>query len=411
MPTSSKKPRSAIVIAIDRLGAGFLGPYGNTWVDTPALNRVAASGILCENVVADSPDLNLLYRSMWTGRHAMDRREVSTEASLATMLSTEFQTALVTDAQEVLGHPLTAAFQQHVSLDQPALDRPAASIEETGIGQVCMAAVEELEKLTPGTLLWVHARGMDGAWDAPLELRERFRDEEDPPPYPLVQPPRWELATDHDPDELLSVMHAFAGQVSLVDAWIGILLDALVEHPQRDNTLFMITSPRGYPLGEHRWVGPGGELYGEELRTPLLIRHPNHAVAASRLQTLIQPADIFATLADWFGLETTDPRSEASSLLQLADDERVWNRECAFSLGETGRAVTTPAWFFRVDQTDHGELFAKPDDRWEVNEVADRCGDIPQQLARLIEQYDEFLNSNRPGNLPELSRELIEGID
>ena len=32
--------------SIDRLGAGWLGPYGNTWLDTPNFNRLAAQSLL-----------------------------------------------------------------------------------------------------------------------------------------------------------------------------------------------------------------------------------------------------------------------------------------------------------------------------------------------------------------------------
>ena len=49
--------RSAIILVVDRLGAGHLGPYGNTWVETPALNRLAAESVLFELAITDSPQL------------------------------------------------------------------------------------------------------------------------------------------------------------------------------------------------------------------------------------------------------------------------------------------------------------------------------------------------------------------
>ena len=65
---------SSIILVVDRLGAGFLGPYGNTWVETQSCNRLASEGLLCEFAVSDSPSLESVYRSYWTGRHAMDGR-------------------------------------------------------------------------------------------------------------------------------------------------------------------------------------------------------------------------------------------------------------------------------------------------------------------------------------------------
>ncbi|MEO2022879.1 MAG: hypothetical protein ABGX05_13745, partial [Pirellulaceae bacterium] len=61
----------AIIIVVDRLGSGFLGPYGNTWVDTPAINRFASQSILWEHFLSDSPLLSSIYQSYWSGKHAL----------------------------------------------------------------------------------------------------------------------------------------------------------------------------------------------------------------------------------------------------------------------------------------------------------------------------------------------------
>ena len=63
---------SAIVLVVDRLGAGFLGPYGNTWLETTHFNRLAAQSLVCETAWADSPALDAAYQAMWTGRHALE---------------------------------------------------------------------------------------------------------------------------------------------------------------------------------------------------------------------------------------------------------------------------------------------------------------------------------------------------
>ena len=46
-----------VVFVIDRLGASWLGPYGNTWLETPHFNRLAAESLVCETAIADSSDL------------------------------------------------------------------------------------------------------------------------------------------------------------------------------------------------------------------------------------------------------------------------------------------------------------------------------------------------------------------
>ena len=60
----------AIVLSLDRLSPSFLGPYGNTWLETPAFNQLADESLLAQQMLADSPDLELLFQSFWKGTHA-----------------------------------------------------------------------------------------------------------------------------------------------------------------------------------------------------------------------------------------------------------------------------------------------------------------------------------------------------
>ena len=62
---------NAICLVFDRLHVGYLGPYGNSWIETPAWNRLASQSMVFDQALIDSPDLQRLYRSYWQGWHAM----------------------------------------------------------------------------------------------------------------------------------------------------------------------------------------------------------------------------------------------------------------------------------------------------------------------------------------------------
>ena len=62
---------NAICLVIDRLHRGFLGAYGNTWIETPAFDRLAAESFVFDQMLVDSPRLGPLYRSFWQGWHAL----------------------------------------------------------------------------------------------------------------------------------------------------------------------------------------------------------------------------------------------------------------------------------------------------------------------------------------------------
>jgi arylsulfatase A-like enzyme len=296
------------------------------------------------------------------------------------------RTVLLTDTPAVAESSFGRAFAEHLLLPLPAAEVAADDVAETGLAQIFQAATDVLSQLTPPFLLWIHVHGMAGPWDAPLDLRNQFADEDDPTPPTFVTPPDLVLPTDFDPDELLGFSHAYAGQVSLLDLCLGTFLDELDAQPWSGDSLLAVTSPRGYPLGQHQRVGTSDErLYSELLHVPLMLRMPGGATTLQRRQSLVQPAYLYATLLDACGWHSATPNS---LLRMLASDDDA-SRQLAFAIGHHERAIRTPAWWLRetlVDERLHHELYVKPDDYWEVNEIANRAGDIVQLLAAELDR-------------------------
>lgn len=372
----------AVVLTIDRLGAAWMGPYGNTWLETPSFNRLAAESLLVETAMADSPSLETWCRSIWRGQHALAKDDA--QVSLADLaIRGGGRSLLLTDERQLAEHPLAATFTELRWLEAPSITKPAEHLEDTELFRFFAAAQEAIQDFAGPGLLWLHSRGMSGAWDAPPDLRQQFADELDPDPPSLVEPPNGPLAENHDPDELLGFVQSYAGQVALADLCLAPLLEALQAHPLAGETLFLFTSPRGYPLGEHRYVGPGNDsLYGELLHVPLLIRSPD--CEAARVQRIVQPHQLFDVLAD-----------STAALDRLSVPSGA---DIAYSTGKGERAIRTAAWFLR--QSDRGgstsyELFAKPDDRWEANEVSSLCADV---VALLAAELDRFSTQAASGN-------------
>src|SRR5437763_16415865 len=104
----------AVVLSIDRLGAAWLGPYGNTWIETPNSNRLTAASVLWEAAIADSSDLAVVCRSWWTGRHAMQGE--SPQRTLPAMTtSAGGESILITDDSAVAEHRLASSFSKRIS--------------------------------------------------------------------------------------------------------------------------------------------------------------------------------------------------------------------------------------------------------------------------------------------------------
>ena len=139
---------------------------------------------------------------------------------------------------------------------------------------------------------------------------------------------------------------AYAGQVSLLDACVGALLEYLEANPAGQNTLFTFASARGFPLGEHGRVGAYDlSLHGELVHVPLWMRFPDSLGQAVRSRALVRPADLCPTLLDWWGIADPPQSPDAASLMPLVREEVESIRD-RLGVVDDGvqRAIRTPAW-------------------------------------------------------------------
>ena len=434
---SLQPPASAICLVIDRLPAHLVGAYGNTWIRTPALDGLAAESLLIEFATIDSPELAMLYRGYWRGVHAACPADVADTLSpegndLPTLLRGRgVRSLLVTDEPELAQLPLTARFDELVRVETDGESVTADSVDTTRMARFFAAAADVIDSAAAPSLVWLHCQSLSGPWDAPLELRNFYADEEDPDPPTTVEPPNYMLAADHDPDERLGISQAAAGQITALDECLEGWLSPIAARLK--DTLLIVIGARGLPLGEHLRVGPCDEvLYEELVHVPLMIRPPNSA-APLRTVELAQSADIYATLSEWFGLgclghverrpssPDTQPQSPfiGRSLLPLTADPQQHLRDRAVGVGpESQWSIRTSAWYLRhsgpdVSSTDaRQELFVKPDDRFEQSDVTRRCADIVERLTAAGEDFLRAAKSPASASKPTpLEVDLIAGLD
>ena len=424
-PDAFALPRSSLLITVDRLNPSFLGPYGGTSAATPNFNRLAAQSLVMEYAISDAADLALVLRSYWQGVHACAAPERSVSPGVLQLLETaHVRTTLVSDDPAVVAHPLAESFHERVQLPDSPSSSCAAAAEETQLAQSLAAALEILAEQRAPFHLHLHLQGLAGPWDAPLDLRETLRGEDDPEPRDDASGPALRLEPDYDPDLLVGITQAYAAQVMLLDMALGVLLDAVDGHSARDELLLIVTAPRGFPLGEHLIVGQAETaLYGELLHVPLLVRRGDKLGALARDHALVQPADISATLAEWFDLPRPPPSPQASSLLaRTMPSPAPWPREQTLSIADGQRATRTSAWFLRQTMRsaenaagDHdlntSELFSKPDDRYEANEISSLCPLIAEQLAARMAHVELAHAANDFTPVEPLPPELVDGME
>lgn len=452
--------KSAICLVIDGWQAGFAGPYGNSWIITPAVNRLAAEGFVFDHALVDTPRLDRLCRSFWRGVHAelADERMPTGDGLVTRLSSAGVNTTLVTDEPRVAEHSSAAEFREIVRLLPLRPARAAADIAGTQLAEFFSQVLDRLEAADEPHLLWAHTASLTNCWDAPQEFRERYLERDDASGADErahlaaeiaalgrvgVAPPAGRYEPSPDPDELLALRRAYAAQVTVLDACLAGLLEALDQMPGAERTLLFVAGARGFPLGEHRRIGleiasqvhadsgaaTGGDaLHAELVHVPWLWRLPGRQVALGRSQALVQPADCCATLADWWGLADAFPPdggrlgvANGRSVLPILSEEPTSGRDRVLLALDNQIGLRTESWYLSATRAGTArvadgagqpplELYVKPDDRWEQNEISSRCEAVAATLVELADEHRRALRTGEPAELTELSTEVQAGV-
>ncbi|MBO4318474.1 MAG: sulfatase [Mailhella sp.] len=401
--------KNAIVVMFDSLQFNYLGCYGNEWIKTPNMDRFAAEGVLFENCYTEGLPTVPCRRSMHTGRFYIHKSgwcplemEDTTIADLC--WGRPIDTALVFDCPMYRlpkfgytrgfdkvwfthGHELDHFFyekdplyhfkpsefysEQSVArarkhLGDKTVDFNMAEIdgylaqmqywkgpEDRYVARTIRKAVEYLEQVDRNKqfFLWIDSFDPHEPWNPPSVYMRT------PCPYD----PDYKGVDEFLPflgmsDELYTdaetnhVRMLYAELVTLCDTYFGVLTDAIRRLGFEENTLVMMVSDHGEPMGngEHghgiiRKCRPWP--YEELTHTPILMRYPG-CQAGKRVPALIQSCDIAPTVTEWLGIGV-HPQMTGKSLLPLANGEVDKIRDWALAgYYRGGVAYITEDWYY-----------------------------------------------------------------
>jgi arylsulfatase A-like enzyme len=414
----------AIVVIARGLQLGALGCYGNQWIDTPALDTLAADGVVFDQHFADNADPAEVRRGWRSGRYhlpgAVSAAPTEPRPDLLAVLRQQgIHTCLVIDDSRPSSSEFAEGWDEVQRVSTVEEEMPLeATLEAVG------AALERLER-RDNWLLWIDLATLLPPWNVPTEFLEAYfteepseeddeefeeveseEEEESEPLTPLTEAPVGLI--DRDDDYLfLSLQTSYAAAVSYVDSGLGRLLEALAGLEGGDDILLIVTTDTGQNVGEHGLVGAIRPWLHEALiHLPLLLRLPGAAEAGRRIASLTQAVDLAPTLADWF--QAPLPELHGHSLLPLARGEVESVRPYACTALQVGEAIEyalrSPEWAFllpvKLSAEDEGrptQLYVKPDDRWEVNNVLQHHLEFAEQLERTLRDF--VTATCQPGSL------------
>lgn len=333
---ASDAPRTVVLISSDTHRADHLGSAeSGVPVHTPALDELAARGIVFERAYATSNITVPSHAALMTGLHPRDTHVITNTMGIsreARTLAEAFRGAGYRTFAAVSVYHLGDALS---GLGQ-GFDRMSAPVEsERPANEVVDLALRWLESARgEPVFLWLHLFDAHAPYEPPPELAARAQ--ADSPAGDEV-----ELT-----QEVLHHRALYRAEVSFVDRELGRLLrDARVARG-----ILAFTADHGECLGQHGIYFAHEHLYPDTVHVPLLLHWPD-APGGRRVQAPVQNARIARTLLDLAGLrETPFP---GRSLLEELGSSPVREPSFAIAFGARSASITHERWHLVLHLSEH----------------------------------------------------------
>jgi arylsulfatase A-like enzyme len=290
-----------ILVTIDTLRADHLGAYGYSRNTSPVIDGLAEEAVLFENAIAPMAVTGPSHASMLTGLYPSGHGVLTnaysllaTNLTLAEVLRGKgYQTAAFVAARAILGR--RSGFDQGFEFfdEGRSRKRRAAEITRQAVGWL-------QERADSGNFfLWVHYYDVHCDYDAPQPFFEMFD-----LGYTGAIDPRGKCGESHynkmelSADDLTYIRALYDGEIRYVDQHIGVLLRELEELGLREKTILILTSDHGESLGERGAIGHNLALHDDEIRAPLIIRHPALEGSRQRIRQQVELVSLMPTVFD-----------------------------------------------------------------------------------------------------------------
>ncbi|MEP7310410.1 MAG: sulfatase-like hydrolase/transferase [Acidobacteriota bacterium] len=264
-----------ILISIDTLRADHLPAYGYTRVRTPAIDALAADGIVFERAYAHAPQTLPAHASILSGRLPFEtgvRDDIGVvrpnERLLPQMLGERgFATGGVVSAY--LLRKETGINQGFDFFDgempTTSADRSVELIKRDGAESEAVAERWLDQQRSQRVFLFLHLYEPHRPYSPPAQFAE------------------------YDP---------YDGEIASVDAIVGRLVSHLKAQQLYERSTIVLLSDHGEGLGDHGEQEHGLFAYDEVLHVPLIVKQAGGVGAGRRVADVVQHADLAPTILD-----------------------------------------------------------------------------------------------------------------
>ncbi len=414
-------PRNWILISLDTLRPDRLGVYGHDRDTSPALDALAAEGVVFDDAIATSPWTLPSHASLLTGlypnRHVVRDHDSLLPADVRTaaeVLAAADFTTMAVASSPLLGpeYGLARGFERFRMCSPLGESLGAYRRVENRARAVTDAALELLEARGDDPFfLFLHYYDAHTDYAPDPQYRERFVDT----PAGALDGRIESLSAVRSGElfpgaqDVAHVVQLYDAEVRQLDDQLARLFDYLAKSGLDEDTLVVVTSDHGEEFLEHGSVLHSRTYYEEVIRIPLILRGPGVA-AGRRASGLASLVDVLPTALGLLGIPVL-AELPGRDLLGPADPERVVFAEGDY-LNERGNTfrMARSADYKLIHNAYSGQS-RLVDFAWDPDERRDSTGRAPEAVAELRAHLDAYLAENRePGVAPEASEERLEQL-
>ncbi len=218
-------------------------------------------------------------------------------------------------------------------------------------------------------------------------------------PYMQAQQRRtWKL-DDWTWKDWAPIVARYLGEITLLDAQVGRILDALDDLRLADSTLVIYTADHGDLCGGHGMIDKHYVMYDDVVHIPLVARWPGHIKAGRRCDAFISTSiDLGPTFCHVAGVDIPDT-FQGTSLRPLLEGAETNGRSDIYSTYHgnqfglySQRMVRDHRWKYIWNATAEDELYDLQSDPGEVHNLATNpecAGELARLRRRLVAWMDE----------------------
>ena len=287
-PAASAEARPAprrlnlVLVTIDTLRPDRLGCYGNSGVETPALDGLARSGALFENAIASTPLTAPSHASIFTGLYPTEHKVRDTGAFVLDASHPTLASILHGQGWDTAAFVGSSVLKRRFGFDRGFVvyddGMPKASgsklqgeYAERRAGKVVDRAVQWLASQTGQPFfLWVHVFDPHSPYDPPPPFGEKYR------------------------------TRLYDGEVAYTDQQLGRLFAAVSKQSPPEQTLIAVMSDHGESLSDHGEYNHGVFLYDATVRIAFLLAGPG-VPAGLRIKQQVRNIDLLPTVLELAG--------------------------------------------------------------------------------------------------------------